>query len=258
MSTAPPVLEVRGVTKAYGDREVLRGIDLEVGEHRAVALIGASGSGKSTLLRCIDLLEDDRRRRRVPRRRGDHRPVVLGGRRCAGASGWCSRPSTSSRTSPCSQNVVLAPMRSHGVARAEAEAAARELLARFGLAGARGRLPRPPLGRPAAARRDRPRPGHAAARPAARRGHERARPGAGRRGARPGARAEGGGHDDGHRHPRDGLRPRRRRRGLLPPRGSRPGARRPWRASSPSPSSRRPGSSCDGWSRPGASSPSAN
>jgi general L-amino acid transport system ATP-binding protein len=53
-----PVIEVRGVTKAYGAREVLRGIDLTVGEHRAVALIGASGSGKSTLLRCIDLLED--------------------------------------------------------------------------------------------------------------------------------------------------------------------------------------------------------
>jgi polar amino acid transport system ATP-binding protein len=53
-----PVLELRGVTKAYGEHEVLRGIDLAVGEHEAVALIGASGSGKSTLLRCIDLLEE--------------------------------------------------------------------------------------------------------------------------------------------------------------------------------------------------------
>jgi polar amino acid transport system ATP-binding protein len=52
-----PVLEVRGVTKAYGGAEVLRGIDLAVDEHKAVALIGASGSGKSTLLRCVDLLE---------------------------------------------------------------------------------------------------------------------------------------------------------------------------------------------------------
>ncbi len=52
------VLEVRGVTKAYGDVEVLRGIDLSVPEHHAVALIGASGSGKSTLLRCVDLLEE--------------------------------------------------------------------------------------------------------------------------------------------------------------------------------------------------------
>ncbi len=52
------VLELRGVTKAYGPNEVLRGIDLAVGEHEAIALIGASGSGKSTLLRCIDLLEE--------------------------------------------------------------------------------------------------------------------------------------------------------------------------------------------------------
>ena len=52
------VLEVRGVTKAYGEAQVLRGVDLEVLEHQAVALIGASGSGKSTLLRCIDLLEE--------------------------------------------------------------------------------------------------------------------------------------------------------------------------------------------------------
>jgi polar amino acid transport system ATP-binding protein len=52
------VLELRGVTKSYDDHEVLRGIDLRVGEHEAIALIGASGSGKSTLLRCIDLLEE--------------------------------------------------------------------------------------------------------------------------------------------------------------------------------------------------------
>ena len=57
-SAGGPVLELRGVTKAYGDVPVLRGIDLALGEHRAVALIGASGSGKSTLLRCIDLLEE--------------------------------------------------------------------------------------------------------------------------------------------------------------------------------------------------------
>jgi polar amino acid transport system ATP-binding protein len=52
------VLELRGVTKSYGDKQVLGGIDLELFEHQAVALIGGSGSGKSTLLRCIDLLEE--------------------------------------------------------------------------------------------------------------------------------------------------------------------------------------------------------
>jgi polar amino acid transport system ATP-binding protein len=51
-----PVLDIRGVVKAFGDNVVLRGIDITVGEHQVVALIGGSGSGKSTLLRCINAL----------------------------------------------------------------------------------------------------------------------------------------------------------------------------------------------------------
>ncbi len=42
-----------GVHHAYGDRVVLRGIDLELSEHR-VGLVGANGSGKSTLARTIN------------------------------------------------------------------------------------------------------------------------------------------------------------------------------------------------------------
>ena len=51
------ILSVQGVHKRFGDRPVLRGIDLDVGRHEVVALIGASGSGKSTLLKTINLLE---------------------------------------------------------------------------------------------------------------------------------------------------------------------------------------------------------
>jgi polar amino acid transport system ATP-binding protein len=50
-------VEARNVTKRFGDNTVLRGVDLDVGEHEVVCLIGASGSGKSTLLRCLNLLE---------------------------------------------------------------------------------------------------------------------------------------------------------------------------------------------------------
>jgi polar amino acid transport system ATP-binding protein len=50
-------VRVEGVRKAFGELEVLRGVDLVVEDHEVVGLIGASGSGKSTLLRCIDLLE---------------------------------------------------------------------------------------------------------------------------------------------------------------------------------------------------------
>jgi polar amino acid transport system ATP-binding protein len=50
-------LRYQGVCKAFGDKTVLDGIDLDVGTGQAIALIGASGSGKSTLLRCTNLLE---------------------------------------------------------------------------------------------------------------------------------------------------------------------------------------------------------
>jgi polar amino acid transport system ATP-binding protein len=50
-------LELRGVEKRFGANLVLRGIDMDVGEHAVVSLIGGSGSGKSTLLRCVNALE---------------------------------------------------------------------------------------------------------------------------------------------------------------------------------------------------------
>ena len=52
-----PFVELRDVTKRFGDNVVLEGINLSVTEHEVVCLIGASGSGKSTLLRCINGLE---------------------------------------------------------------------------------------------------------------------------------------------------------------------------------------------------------
>jgi ABC-type polar amino acid transport system ATPase subunit len=52
------VVELRGIKKSYGQKEVLHGVDLTVhaGEH--VVIFGPSGSGKSTLLRTINLLEE--------------------------------------------------------------------------------------------------------------------------------------------------------------------------------------------------------
>ena len=55
--TPGPVVEIAGLHKSFGEREVLRGIDLTVRQGEVVCIIGASGSGKSTLLRCINLLE---------------------------------------------------------------------------------------------------------------------------------------------------------------------------------------------------------
>lgn len=51
------VLTATDLWKSFGDKEVLRGISLDLQAHEVVALIGPSGSGKSTLLRCLNLLE---------------------------------------------------------------------------------------------------------------------------------------------------------------------------------------------------------
>jgi polar amino acid transport system ATP-binding protein len=134
VSDADVVLEVRGVTKAYGERQVLRGIDLAVREHGAIALIGASGSGKSTLLRCIDLLEDI-----------DDGDVLLDGAVITDPSvdpidvrrrlGMVFQAFNLFPHLTVLQNLVLAPVRAQGVDRQEAQERARELLGRFGLAG---------------------------------------------------------------------------------------------------------------------------
>ena len=51
------VIEIRGLRKAFGSHEVLRGVDFTANKGEATCIIGSSGSGKSTLLRCINLLE---------------------------------------------------------------------------------------------------------------------------------------------------------------------------------------------------------
>ncbi len=55
--TQAPVIKIHDLHKAYGDLEVLKGVDLSAPRGHVISLIGSSGSGKSTLLRCANLLE---------------------------------------------------------------------------------------------------------------------------------------------------------------------------------------------------------
>ncbi|MBQ7406765.1 MAG: amino acid ABC transporter ATP-binding protein [Clostridia bacterium] len=58
MALNKTVLSVRGLTKKFGNLEVLRGVDLDIRDGEQIAIIGPSGCGKSTFLRCINCMED--------------------------------------------------------------------------------------------------------------------------------------------------------------------------------------------------------
>lgn len=52
------MIEVRGLTKAYGKIQALRGVDLSVAAGEMCVVLGPSGAGKSTLLRCVNRLAE--------------------------------------------------------------------------------------------------------------------------------------------------------------------------------------------------------
>ncbi|GAA3120409.1 amino acid ABC transporter ATP-binding protein [Nonomuraea salmonea] len=127
------VLTIEGVWKNFHGHSVLRGIDLDVAPHEVVSLIGASGSGKSTLLRCVNLLEtvDDGAIYLDGDEITDPRVNVDQVRKRLGIvfQAFNLFPHMT-----VLDNITLAPRRVHGVARAQAEEQAHELLTTFGLA----------------------------------------------------------------------------------------------------------------------------
>ncbi|WP_091030656.1 amino acid ABC transporter ATP-binding protein [Microbacterium oxydans] len=127
-----PVIEARGVRKRFGDHDVLRGIDLAVGTHEVVVLIGASGSGKSTLLKTMNLIEGI-----------DDGQIFLSGEDITDPR--VDADAVRARIGVVFQhfnlfphltvldNVTLAAVRVHGMRKTEARAKARELLETLGL-----------------------------------------------------------------------------------------------------------------------------
>jgi polar amino acid transport system ATP-binding protein len=126
-------LEIEGLRKSFGKLEVLRGIDLALAEHEVVCLIGASGSGKSTLLRCVNLIEPVDAGRILVEGREITAPG-LDVNRIRRGIGIVFQAYNLFPHMSVLENVTLAPRKVLRLPRAEAEARARELLGRFGLA----------------------------------------------------------------------------------------------------------------------------
>jgi len=126
------MINIKGLKKAFGDNEVLKGIDLNIEEREVVVIIGPSGSGKSTLLRCMNYLEEP-----------TAGSVTVDGILLDGEAninkvreevGMVFQRFNLFPHMTVLQNIMLAPRKVRHVSSEEAEKTARELLARVGLA----------------------------------------------------------------------------------------------------------------------------
>ena len=133
-------LQLEGVHKSFGKLEVLRGIDLSVGEHEVVCLIGASGSGKSTLLRCVNLLEPVEAGRIVVHGQ-DVTTCGVDVNRVRRQIGIVFQAFNLFPHMTVLRNVMLGPVEALGTPRGVARDEAQTLLARFGLADKAGEYP---------------------------------------------------------------------------------------------------------------------
>ena len=144
MTTATaPVIEIRGLHKAYGNLGVLKGVDLVAPRGHVVSLIGSSGSGKSTLLRCCNLLEDSQQGDVIfegepVRWRGEglhrHPADKAQVRRIRTNLSMVFQQFNLWSHLTILQNVMEAPLTVQGRDRAEVESKAREYLAKVGIA----------------------------------------------------------------------------------------------------------------------------
>src|ERR1700750_1810555 len=122
-------VEVIGLNKWYGEFHVLRDINLAVARRERIVICGPSGGGKSTLLRCINRLEDWQRGRiavdGIELSEDPNR--ILAVRRDVG---MVFQQFNLFPHLTVMENCTLAPMRSRGLSKREAERVARGLLER--------------------------------------------------------------------------------------------------------------------------------
>ncbi len=134
MNQQPPVIEVAGLRKSYGDHLVLDGVDLRVPRGTVYALLGPNGAGKTTLVRILStLVAADGGVARVAGH--DVHADAAAVRRSIGVTGQFS---AIDELLTGRENLRLMADLAH-LPKADARARVEELLARFGLTDAAGR-----------------------------------------------------------------------------------------------------------------------
>ena len=132
MEAGEPLVELRGVRKAFGDNVVLQDIDLSIAKGEAIVIAGVSGSGKSTMLRCINGLETiDGGTLTVGGRRVDVTGKELA--RLRADIGMVFQQFNLFPHMTVERNITLAPMKVKDIGEQAAKQRAKELLERVGI-----------------------------------------------------------------------------------------------------------------------------
>ena len=131
---AETLLKIRGLTKTFGDLEVLKGLTTDIRKGEVVVMIGPSGGGKSTFLRCMNLLEQPT----AGTIEFDGIDIVSADEptknRVRSEMGMVFQHFNLFPHLSILDNITLAPRLVRGLDRAKAEKEAMELLGRVGLA----------------------------------------------------------------------------------------------------------------------------
>jgi phospholipid/cholesterol/gamma-HCH transport system ATP-binding protein len=140
MNDSPAKISIHGLHKSFGPKDVLRGLDLDVGVGESVVVIGGSGTGKSVLLKCIlGLLTTDRGSITVD----GEEAVGMASReydRVRSKFGMLFQGGALFDSLPVWENVAFGLIQGHGMARDAAKAIALDKLASVGLGPEVGEL----------------------------------------------------------------------------------------------------------------------
>ena len=135
-----PKIEIKGLTKSFGDKAVLRGVDLNIGKSESVVVIGGSGTGKSVLIKSIlSIVQPDSGSIKID---GEETVGLRGTKRDAHLAkfGMLFQGAALFDSLPVWHNVAFKLFRTKGMTRKEAKDRAMATLASVGLSPEIGEL----------------------------------------------------------------------------------------------------------------------